>query len=408
MTSHTCILEHLRIRADRFRKQGRLEDKDLEEIITEIKASEETKDDEADGKAAIASKDEHQQVMEAVEDGLIQVHGLAPNTKQHGIFCIMGGNCNGFNNQIEGNDKIAKALDIKEDLNINCLMYCEHRLNFRHKDNKNDLKQMFQRELVCTAVSAHNVHEAKSAGRVQEGGTATICFRDLVGYIKKTGQDKEGLSRWCWILLGGNNGHQTIIVTAYNPCKNKIVNSGTTYQQQQRYFIKRKKDLTCPLVLFWHDLIKQIKKWQESGVRIILLMDHNKHVTNGLLGKQLGDKNGLALQEAIVQHTGTSPGATFFCGPKPIDGMWVSGDLDISNACVMPFGYRVGNHCTFILDVPLELLIGVDPVKIVRPVCRWLKSRLAGCCKAYIKSLEANITHHCLLKCTYNAHTGTF
>ncbi len=90
MTSHTSILEHLRIRADQFRKQGRLQDKDLEEIITEIKASEETKDGKADVKAAIASKDEHQQIMEAVEDGLLQVHGLAPNMKQHGIFRIMG------------------------------------------------------------------------------------------------------------------------------------------------------------------------------------------------------------------------------------------------------------------------------------------------------------------------------
>jgi hypothetical protein len=44
---------------------------------------------------------------------------------------------------ISGNNKIAKALDIKEDLGIDCLMYCEHRLNLRHKLNKNDFKQMF-------------------------------------------------------------------------------------------------------------------------------------------------------------------------------------------------------------------------------------------------------------------------
>jgi hypothetical protein len=136
-------------------------------------------------------------------------------------------------------------------------------------------------------------------------------------------------------------------------------------------------------------------------------MDHNERVTNGPLGKQLRDKNRLNLQEVIVQHTGTSSGAMFFCGSKPINGMWVSGDLDISNACVMPFGYGVGNHCAFILDVPLESIIGVNPVKIVRPVGRWLNSRLAGCCKAYIKSLKANITRHCLLERTYNAHTGT-
>jgi hypothetical protein len=54
-------------------------------------------------------------VLEAVEKGLLQLHGTVPNTKQQEIFRIMGKNCNGFNNQIGGNEKIAKALDIKED-----------------------------------------------------------------------------------------------------------------------------------------------------------------------------------------------------------------------------------------------------------------------------------------------------
>ena len=117
--------------------------------------------------------------------------------------------------------------------------------------------------------------------------------------------------------------------------------------------------------LFRRDLIKQIKLWRETGDKIILFMDHNKHATKGPLGKELSNRNGLDLKEAIVQHTGTSPGATFFHGSKPINRMWVSGDIDISNACVMPFGYGVGNHCAFVLDVPLESLIRVDPVKIV-------------------------------------------
>ncbi len=145
----------------------------------------------------------------------------------------MGENCNCFNNRIGGNKKIAKALDIKEDLDVNCLMYCKHWINFRHKDNKNHLKHMFQHNLACTAVSAHNVHGAKFAERVQEGGTGTICFGESTGYIKKTGQDNEGLGRWCWILLCGTSGYNTWVITAYNPCKNKYVNLGMTYQQQQ-------------------------------------------------------------------------------------------------------------------------------------------------------------------------------
>ena len=108
----------------------------------------------------------------------------------------MGENCNGFSNRIGGNKKIAKALDIKEDLDIDCLMYCKHQLNFHHKDNKNDLKQMFQRELACTAVFAHNVHKKKYAGWVQERGTGTICFGECTGYIRKVGRNNKGLGRW--------------------------------------------------------------------------------------------------------------------------------------------------------------------------------------------------------------------
>jgi hypothetical protein len=78
---------------------------------------------------------------------------------------------------------------------------------------------MFQQEISCTASSAHNVHEAKYAGRAQEGGTGTICFGKSTGFITKIGQDEEGLGRWSWIRLSGTNGHATRIVTAYNPCK---------------------------------------------------------------------------------------------------------------------------------------------------------------------------------------------
>jgi hypothetical protein len=197
---------------------------------------------------------------------------------------------------------------------------------------------MFQRNLACMAVSAHNIHEGKVAGRVQDGGTGTICFGKTTGYIKKTGRDSKGLGRWSWILFSGTNGHSTQVIRAYNPCKNTNVNSATTYQQQRRNFITKKKDLTSPLVLFQKHLVKQIKEWRKAGEIIFLFMDHNKHVINGPLGKELADKEGLDLHEALVQHTGTSPGTTFFRGLKPIDGMWVSSNLKISNACMMPCG----------------------------------------------------------------------
>jgi hypothetical protein len=111
-------------------------------------------------------------------------------------------------------------------------------------------------------------------------------------------------------------------------------------------------------------------------------MDHNEHMINGALGRALADKEGLDLQEAIVQHTRTSPGATFFRGSKLIDRLWISRDLNISNVCVMPFEYGVGNHRAFILNVPIESLVGVNPVKIVQLAGQRLNSCLPGCSKS--------------------------
>jgi hypothetical protein len=73
-----------------------------------------------------------------------------------------------------------------------------------------------------------------------------------------------------------------------------------------------KKYLTCPLILLRKHLIKHIKQWHASGERIVLFMDHNKHVIEGPLGKALANKDGPDLSKAIMLHTGASPGATFF------------------------------------------------------------------------------------------------
>ena len=68
-------------------------------------------------------------------------------------------------------------------------------------------------------------------------------------------------------------------------------------------------------------------------------MDHNEHVMEGHLEKALANKEGLNLSKAINLHAGASSGTTIFQGLQPIDDLWVSNNLDISNACVMPFGF---------------------------------------------------------------------
>ena len=74
----------------------------------------------------------------------------------------------------------------------------------------------------------------------------------------------------------------------------------------------------------------------------------------------------------------------------------------------MPFGYGVGDHRAFILDIPLESLIGVNPVRIVCPASRPLISRIPGCRKAYIASLKSNIIQHRLIERLHDVHTGEY
>jgi hypothetical protein len=56
-TNHKTIVEQLRLWAERFRKQGRLSNEDLEEIITDIKASDGSTEANADKVASSTSDD---------------------------------------------------------------------------------------------------------------------------------------------------------------------------------------------------------------------------------------------------------------------------------------------------------------------------------------------------------------
>ncbi len=111
------------------------------------------------------------------------------------------------------------------------------------------------------------------------------------------------------------------------------------------------------------------------------------HLYDSALGKVFSKKDGLNPQEVILQHTGERVGATFFGGSKPINGLWVSSDLDISKACVMTFVYGVGDHWAFILDIPLESLMGENPIKNMRPSRQRLNSQLPWYGDEYAKKL---------------------
>ena len=137
--------------------------------------------------------------IKGVSDELLRVHGVAPGAKPEGVTRMLYENSHGLNSRIGGNEKLDKAKEVIDDLEADIVAFSEHRLNMMHKDNRNGFSQMFKGgEAEIRSVVAHNVHEGKEVGRVQEGGTALLCYGTLIEQyvVEESGKDESGLGRW--------------------------------------------------------------------------------------------------------------------------------------------------------------------------------------------------------------------
>lgn len=97
-------------------------------------------------------------------------------------------------------------------------------------------------------------------------------------------------------------------------------------------------------------------------------------------------------------------GATHFRGSRPIDAIWASKDLEVTNACAMPIGYGPGDHRLIVVDFTSVSMVGEEPQAIVRPGARRLNSKDAEARKKYITVLEELLERHKLGEKMIKAH----
>ncbi len=194
-----------------------------------------------------------------VPDEVLQVHGTAPKSKGAGVTRLIYKNVNGFSNRLSNNEKIKRAKEIHDKLEVDIVAYNEHRLNMNHKLNVNGFNQLFRGgEAEIRSMVSHNVHE--NIGRIQEGGVSLIMYGPLTEYLQHdvSAKDEKGLGRWS-VMTQCGGGIRTRIVCGYNPCYNRNPDSSTTYQQHRRYF-RVGKDDRCPRAIFKNDLISMLTK----------------------------------------------------------------------------------------------------------------------------------------------------
>jgi hypothetical protein len=316
-------------------------------------------------------------------------------------------NVNSLSNKLKDNEKVEKAKEIHDKLEVDIAAYNKHRLNMQHRRNVNGFNQLFKGGEVATqSVVVHNIHEDIS--RVQEGGTSLLIFGTLADQLDhdQTGKDETGLGRWSVMMLKGD-GMTMRVVCGYNPCFNRNPDRGTTYQQHRRFFITQKKDLTCPRTKFQEDLVGQLKQWREVGDQLIVCLNANKNIYKKLIGKALTDIEGLAMKEVVGEFTRQPVGSTFFQGSKPIDGIWATSDITISNACIMPAGYGIGDHRMFVIDFNADNIIGQAPPRVIRATLRHLNTRIPRVANEYVRILEEKVLRHRLIERMGAAHPSS-
>jgi hypothetical protein len=198
----------------------------------------------------------------------------------------------------------------------------------------------------------------------------------------------------------------TRIICGYNPCGKDRPNSGTVYHQQQQYLILKRGCLTCPRVEFREDLVEQLQRWRAQGDKLIVCLDANEDVYKKSIGKALTSVNGLVMKEVVGTFTGKQIGPTYLQGSKSIDAVWVTSDIQMAGTCIMPAGYRIGDHCLFVIDFMASLLIGTSPKRIVRPQTRRLNCKILGAVEQYNKRLEEKILRHRLIEQLGQVHVS--
>jgi len=107
----------------------------------------------------------------------------------------------------------------------------------------------------------------------------------------------------------------------------------------------------------------------------------------------------LGLQESILAaHPILLPPVTFKQGTRegrsPIDGIWMSANLQASAVSYCPASLSPGDHRAALLDIDLVLLIGEPRFTVVRPKARRLNTQLPQTKACYLALLEEHFLSH--------------
>lgn len=149
--------------------------------------------------------------------------------------------------------------------------------------------------------------------------------------------------------------------------------------------------------MFRDDLCTVLRQWRDRGDRIILLMEANNKVFDGLMNKEMVADD-IKLQEA-VHSMKPGPGTkTYIRSKDSIDGIWHTPDLELCAASYLPFDSNMGEHRPVMADFTQASVHGVKLPNIVHSAARQLNAKIERIRSKYIEDLEDKFERHKILE----------
>ncbi|KAK1748959.1 hypothetical protein QTG54_000898 [Skeletonema marinoi] len=293
------------------------------------------------------------------------------------------------------NIKLSRLKNVLRSYAVDVCGLQETNYNFRSLKSSQTLSSLLRHgDDRIQSVVSHNTRETENIGAFQPGGVATLLRDELTGFIKDRGKDDDGLGLFCYYSVEGNDGHITYFMSAYAPCKAPGIR---TYYQHLQRFIQENRLATNPIDLFRDRVSSRIKRWRSQGHRVVLMMDSNENVTDGVLSRRLAGE-GIRMREAVHEQTEGRGPPTHFRGSEKsngaIDGIWVSDDLEVVGASYLPFDHEIGDHRPVMVDILSRSILGVPKKTIVRPKARKLSSRVPRIRNNYLSVVREKFKMH--------------
>ena len=248
-----------------------------------------------------------------------------------------------------------------------------------------------------STIKAYNQQDVISKPS-QPGGCMVTSVNKAKTKVVEHARDFRKLGRWAWTRYRGKNNKTLRVVSAYRPGSN--AGAHTVYSQQRSYFDILGNDRQ-PKDIMLEELRVEIVKWQDEGDLIVVMIDANEHVDKEHMKQSFET---LGLREAIIEQHKEDKGyqATYNRGREPIDGIFVSEQLQIEAAGYLPFGDSPSDHRALWIRINEADAFGYAMEKLEQPQARRLTLEDPRVVRRWIEVYKAYLMDNRVIQRAFN------